>query len=158
MQFPAYPGLSDGLASALEALTRPISSVMVVANFLYSQILLRYPELKVVFAESTLSWGAYELETADHQFERQKLNLEGYDLKPSEMFRRQCYLTGWYDRSAIEGRRYFGVDNMMWGTNYPLATSTWPSTREYIARSFNGVAKEERDQVLWGNAASLYKF
>ena len=157
MQFPAYQGLSEGLASALEALTRPVSTVMVVANFLYSQILMRYPNLKVIFAESTLSWGAYELETADHQFERQKLYLEGYDLKPSEMFHRQCYLTGWYDRSAIEGRRYFGVESMLWGTNFPLATSTWPTTREYIAKSFDGTAKEEQDRVLWGNAAELYK-
>ena len=157
IQFPAYPGLSSGLAAALAALTRPVSSVMVVANFLYSRILLRYPDLKVVFAETSLSWGAYELETADHQFERQRLYLEGYDLKPSEMFRRQCYLTGWYDRSAIEAREYLGVDNILWGTNFPQATSTWPTSRDYIARSFQGVPQNERARMLWGNAAKLYK-
>ena len=157
IQFPAYSGLSPGLAQALAALTGPVSSVMVVANFPYSRVLVRFPNLKVVFAESTLLWGAYELETADHQFERQRLHMEGYDLKPSEMFRRQCYLTGWYDRAAIEARRYVGVDNILWATNFPLATSTWPSTREYVARSFQGVPQDERDKMLWGNAAALYK-
>ena len=157
IQFPAYPGLSAGLAAALEAITRPVSNVMIVANFLYSRILLRYPNLKVVFAESSLSWGAYELETADHQFERQRLHLEGYELKPSEMFHRQCYLTGWYDRSAIEFRQYLGVDNIMWATNFPLATSTWPSSRDYIARGFQGVPEDERTKMLWSNAAKLYK-
>ena len=157
IQFPPYPGLSEGVTAALAAITAPVSSVMVVANLLFSRILLRYPELKVIFAESTLAWGAYELETADHQFERQRLHLEGYDLKPSEMFRRQCYLTGWYDRSALETRRFFGVENMLWGTNFPLETSTWPTTRDYVARSFNGVPEDERSRVLWGNASRLYK-
>ena len=156
IQFAPYEGLSAGLASALGALTRPVSSVMVVANFLYSRILLRHPRLKVVFAETSLSWGAYELETADHQFERQRLHMEGYELKPSEMFRRQCYLTGWYDRSAIEARRYLGVENIMWGTNFPQATSTWPTTRDFVARSFQGVPEEEQARMLWGNAAALY--
>lgn len=157
MQFPAYGDLSPGLAASLEAMTRPISSVQVVANFLYSRILMNYPGLKVVFAESSLAWGAYEIETADHQFERQRLSLEGYDMTPSEMFHRQCFMTGWYDRMAIETRQYLGVDNIMWGINIPQATSTWPNTRESIEKSFAGVPQGEKDQMLWGNAAKLYK-
>jgi predicted TIM-barrel fold metal-dependent hydrolase len=66
-------------------------------------------------------------------------------------------MTGWYDRVAIEGRRYLGVENILWSTNFPLATSTWPTTRDYIARSFQGVPEEERARMLWGNAAQLYK-
>ncbi|MBM3223387.1 MAG: hypothetical protein FJZ47_06260 [Candidatus Tectomicrobia bacterium] len=65
IQFPAYKDLSPGLAAALSALTRPVSSVQVVANFLYSRILMRFPTLKIVFTESSLGWGAYELETAE---------------------------------------------------------------------------------------------
>ena len=157
IQFPAYPALSPGLAASLEAMTRPISSVQVVANFLYSRILMRYPELKVVFAETSLAWGAYELETADHQFERQRLDQEGYDMTPSQMFHRQCYMTGWYDRAAIESRQYLGVANILWGTNLPQATSTWPMTREHLAKSFDGVPEDDKAQMLWGNAAKLYQ-
>lgn len=157
IQFPAYQDLSPKLAEALGALTRPVSSVQLVANFLYSRILMRYPNLKVVFAESSLGWGVYELETADHQFERQRLHQEGYDMKPSEMFHRQCYLTGWYDQEPIRGRHHIGVNNIMWSTNFPLATSTWPSTRDYVARSFQGVPEGERDKMLWGNAVQLYR-
>jgi predicted TIM-barrel fold metal-dependent hydrolase len=157
IQFPAYDDLSPGLASALAALTRPVSSVQIVANFLYSRILMRFPTLQVVFAETSLNWGAYEIETADHQFERQRLHLEGYDMTPSQMFHRQCYMTGWYDRTAIEARRYLGVDNILWSTNFPQATSTWPTTQETIAKSFAGVPEDERAKMLWGNAAQLYK-
>jgi predicted TIM-barrel fold metal-dependent hydrolase len=157
MQFPAYQDLSAGQAAALAALTRPVSSVQVVANILYSRILMRFPRLQVVFAETGLNWGTYELETADHQFERQRLHMEGYDMTPSEMFHRQCYLVGWYDRSGIESRNYLGVDNILWCTNFPQATSTWPTTRDYLARNFQGVAADERTKILWSNAARLYK-
>jgi uncharacterized protein len=129
----------------------------VVANILYSRILMRFPSLQVVFAETGLNWGAYELETADHQFERQRLHMEGYDMTPSEMFHRQCYLVGWYDRSGVESRHYLGVDNILWCTNFPQATSTWPTTRDYLARNFQDVSADERDRILWSNAARLYK-
>ncbi len=66
------------------------------------------------------------------------------------MFRRQCYLTGgWYDRIGVDSRSYIGVDNIMWETNFPLPTSTWPNSRDYIEKSFSGVPQDERDKMLW---------
>jgi predicted TIM-barrel fold metal-dependent hydrolase len=157
IQFPPYAGFSPQLSAAMEAITRPVSSVLVVANFLYSRILFRFPKLKVVFAETSLAWGAYEMELADHQFERQRLHTEGYDMKPSELFRRQCYLTGWFDKTGLQTRYYIGLDNLLWATNFPLATSTWPTSRDIIGRCFEGVSDDERRRVLVGNAAKLYK-
>ena len=31
------------------------------------------------------------------------------------------------------------------------------TTRDRVARSFQGVPQDERDQMLWGNATRLYK-
>jgi uncharacterized protein len=157
IQFPPYQGFSSELSAAMEAITRPVSSVLVVANFLYSRILFRFPKLKVVFAETSLAWGAYELELADHQFERQRLHTEGYDMKPSELFHRQCYLTGWFDTTGLRTRHFIGLDNLLWSTNFPQATSTWPNSREVIGRCFEGLPDQERRQVLIDNAAKLYK-
>ncbi len=65
-------------------------------------------------------------------------------------------MTGWYDRMAIETRSHMGVDNILWSTVMPLATSTWPNTQDYLIKSFEGVPESEKDQMLWGNAAKLY--
>jgi predicted TIM-barrel fold metal-dependent hydrolase len=157
IQFPPYQGFSPELSAAMEAITRPVSSVLIVANFLYSRILFRFPKLKVVFAETSLAWGAYELELADHQFERQRLHTEGYDMKPSELFHRQCHLTGWFDSTGLRTRHFIGLDNLLWSTNFPQATSTWPTSREVIGRCFEGIPDQERRQVLTDNAAKLYK-
>jgi predicted TIM-barrel fold metal-dependent hydrolase len=66
---------------------------------------------------------------------------------PSEMFKRQCYLVGWYDQASLR----------IWSAQFPLATSTWPNTQEALARSFDGVDPNDRQKILWENAAKLYK-
>jgi predicted TIM-barrel fold metal-dependent hydrolase len=157
IQFPPYPGFSPELAAAMDAITRPVSSVLVMANFLYSRILERFPRMKVIFAETSLAWAAYELELADHQFERQRLHTEGYDLVPSALFKRQCHMVGWFDAMGLRTREHVGIEHMLWSTNFPQSTSTWPETRQTIARAFDGVPDNERSQVLVENAARLYK-
>jgi predicted TIM-barrel fold metal-dependent hydrolase len=152
----ASHGYFDGkLAGGLKALTHPASLVFVMSNLLLSGIPLRFPKLKVVFAESTLGWGTYLLEYGDHQAEQDRLRLEGYP-KLSEIFKRQCYLTGWYDRAPIKSRSYVSAENILWSTNFPLATSTWPTTCDYVARSLDGVPDESRRCILSENAAKLY--
>jgi uncharacterized protein len=155
IQFAAHEYFQGKLAAALEALSRPASLVFVLVNLLLSRILLRFPELKVVFAESSLGWGTYLLEYGDHQAEQDRLQLEGYP-KLSEMFRRQCYLTGWYDRATLKTRSYVGAENILWSTNFPLATSTWPNTRDYLARSLDGLPEDTQRRIRSENAAKLY--
>ena len=94
-------GFSPALAAAFSSVVRPVSSVAVLANFMISRVLHRFPKLKVIFAEGSLGWGAYEIEYADYQSDADGLPSEGYPLKPSELFRRQCYFTCWYDRMSL---------------------------------------------------------
>jgi len=156
IEFPPYAGFSPEITSTMEAITRPASAVLVMANFLFARILERFPKLQVIFAETSLAWGAYELELADHQFERQRLHTEGYDLLPSVLFKRQCHITGWFDTTGLKTREHIGVSRLLWSTNFPQSTSTWPESRRAIARAFEGVPDNERRQVLVENAARLY--
>ncbi|HTN72186.1 MAG TPA: amidohydrolase family protein [Methylomirabilota bacterium] len=144
------------IAAAFSDIVRSVSSVAVVANFLFSRVLYRFPKLKVVFAESSLGWGAYEIEYADYQSDADGLHSEGYPLKPSELFQRQCYFTCWYDQASLRVRRYVGAANILWATHFPTVASTWPATRQHIDRGFGAIPEEERRQILWQNAAKLY--
>jgi predicted TIM-barrel fold metal-dependent hydrolase len=154
VQIPIHPGMSPRVAAALQAVLRPASAVFDVANILFSRILMRFPNLKVIFAESTVAWGAFLLEYADHQFQQDRC--EGYELKPSEMFTRQCFLTTWYNRVRTD-IGYLGADNILWATNFPLANSTWPDVGHFVERGLSGIPKDERDKILWENAAKLYQ-
>ena len=157
IQIPAYEGYSPVTAAALQAITRPASSVSVLVNLLISKILMRFPELKVVLAESGLGWGAYLLEYTDFQATGDQLPQNGYDLMPSQMFKQNCFLVGWYDQASLRVRNYIGTENILWSSQFPLATSTWPKTKEALAKSFAGVDESDRQKILWENAAKLYK-
>jgi len=152
-QFPLSPNLAPALAAALQSVTRPASAVFDLANILFSRILLRFSKLKVVFAESTIGWGTFFLEYADHQYEQDHCN---YELKPSEMFRRQCYLTAWYDPVKLNAR-HIGAENILWATNFPMANSTWPDSQTFVTNCLKGMTDDERQQIVWENATRVYK-
>ena len=147
---------SPAVARAFSGIVRSVSSIAVLANFLFSRVLYRFPNLKVVFAESSIGWGAYEIEYADYQSAADGLPQEGYPLKPSELFQRQCYFTCWYDRESLRVRRFPGSANILWSTHFPLDTSKWPATRQHLGSAFSGVPEKEKRQILWENAAKLY--
>ncbi len=132
-QFPTAPTMAPELAAAMQAATRSASAVFDLTNILFSRILLRFPKLNVIFAESTIAWGTFLLEYADHQYEQDHCD---YPLKPSAMFHRQCYLTAWYDEVKIHAR-HIGIDNILWSSNFPAANSSWPDTREVCGKMSN---------------------
>jgi predicted TIM-barrel fold metal-dependent hydrolase len=156
LQYEPFSGLKPSLAEALNAVTRPVSSVFVISLYSFSRVLLRHPRLRVVLGESALSWGMLYMEWADHQFDHDGLAREGYELKPSELFHRQCFFTSWFDDVAPFAG-YVGAGNILWSANFPLATSTWPRTQETITRCFREVPVEDREKILWKNAAALYR-
>lgn len=153
MQFPVAPILAPELAAAFKAVVRPASAAFDLSNLVFSRILLRFPKLKVVFAESTVGWGTFLLEYADHQYEQDHCD---YELKPSEMFHRQCYLTTWYDPLKINAR-HIGASNILWSTNFPMANSTWPQSRQYAEKCLTDMRDSEQEQILRLNAAKLYR-
>jgi predicted TIM-barrel fold metal-dependent hydrolase len=156
LQTPLPPSVKPALAAAMDAATKPVSSVFVISLYSFSRVLLRHPKLRFVLAESALSWGMLYLEWADHQFDHDGLSREGYDLNPSQMFKRQCFFNSWYDPIA-PFTDYIGADHILWSANLPLANSTWPRTQETIDHCFKGVSKEAREKVLSKNAAELYR-
>jgi len=140
-----------------EASTRAISAnTQVMSTVLFSGILERFPALKIVSSESGLGWVPYLLETADHQWERQKLWREGMSIKPSEYFHRQCYVNFWYEKVGIENRHHIGVDNIMWESDFPHPTCSWPNSQDFIQRSLDGVPQDERRKILADNAVRVF--
>ncbi len=55
------------------------------------------------------------------------------DMLPSEFVDRNCF-TGLANVKRRElGMRYeIGIDNMLWGTDFPHPEGTWPNTREWL--------------------------
>lgn len=158
LELPAYEGFSPELAAAYGTITRPASIIPVVSNLIVSRILERFPGLKVVFSESSLGWLGFILEATDYEFDQFRvMDQVPYELHPSEVFRRQCYGIGWYGNASLRRAcEYPGADNLLWATNFPMSTSTWPDSQSANQACFKGLSDDVRDRILWRNAAALY--
>ena len=132
------------------------SNIQVMSTLLYSGIFDRFPTLKFVSSESGLGWAPYLLETADHQWESQRLYKHGMPTKPSELFHRQCYINFWYEETGIALRHAIGIDNIMWESDFPHPTGSYPNSRAYIARTLAGVPEDERRKMLVENAIRVF--
>lgn len=129
----------------------------VMPNLIFSGILDRFPGLQVVCAETGLGWVNFILEACDHEWEKHHLWTEGVIQRPSEAFHRQVHINFWFERAGVEQRHAIGLENIMWESDFPHATSTWPDSWSFVERSLEGVSDEERFPMMAGNAVKLYK-
>jgi predicted TIM-barrel fold metal-dependent hydrolase len=159
LQMPAYEGFSPAIAAAFDAIARPASAVPIISNLIVSRVLERFPKLKVVFADTSLGWISFALEATDYEFDQFGVSSQlPYELKPSEAFRRQCYVVGWYDRGNLSRAcEYPGAANILWAAKLPMADSNWPNSLVDGDAFFKDLPEQTRAQVLWRNAAALYK-
>ena len=127
-----------------------------IPNLIFSGNLDRYPMLKWVCAETGLGWVNYIIEGCDHEWERRHLWTEGIVDRPSDLFRRQILVDFWYEKAGVELRHNIGINNVMWESDYPHSTSTWPESWDFVNRALAGVPQDERDQMIYKNALALY--
>ena len=132
-----------------------------LSNIIYAGVFERYPRLKVVAAEFELAWVPYFLRMIDYVYrERQQQATYRFkgDVLPSDFFHSNVYLSFQEDDLGIQLRHVIGVDNLMWGSDYPHAESTWPRSQEILEGILQGVPEEEKALISGGNAARLYHF
>jgi predicted TIM-barrel fold metal-dependent hydrolase len=127
-----------------------------IPNLIFSGVLDRYPRLKWVCAETGLGWVNYILEGCDHEWERRHLWTEGILTRPSELFRRQIYVDFWYESAGIQQRHTIGIENIMWESDYPHSTSTYPESWQFVKRTLAGVPEDEQKLLRYGNAMRVY--
>ncbi|MGH0036590.1 MAG: amidohydrolase family protein [Myxococcota bacterium] len=125
----------------------------------------RFPGLKVVMTEGTSVWVPEYKALLDFRYEVTHYSAKLGDYrshmsrKPSEYFDRNIYLgASCMPRREAELRYEIGVDNIMWGSDYPHPEGTWPHTRAQMVETFSGVPDEEIAAMLGGNAARVYGF
>jgi predicted TIM-barrel fold metal-dependent hydrolase len=47
---------------------------------------------------------------------------------------------------------------LLWGSDFPHAESTWPKSRDFLARMFAGVPEPDLRKITSENAARLFGF
>ena len=116
-----------------------------------------HPNLKFVCCEFETGWLAHFLQRLDHATYRAREEASpDLTMQPSEYFRRQFYATFEDDEAGVLTRHLIGVDNLIWGNDYPHHDSIWPNSQAVIDRIFAGVSAEDREKMTSLNVLKLY--
>ena len=130
-----------------------------LTTLIFSGVLDRHPNLRLVSAEYDMGWVPYYLQYADRLYRRWS-PLLGLSLPmlPSEYFLRQVSLT--FIREPIGMKMVAAgllpADNVMWCDDYPHGASTWPHSRRVVDETMADLSESDRRKVVRGNASRLY--
>ena len=130
-------------------------------DLISSGVLQRFPRLKFVSVESGIGWVPFMLEAADYAYlgavsAGRKRHAD--DLLPSDLFRRQVYVTYWFEKVApLRLLEQLPVDNVLFETDFPHTACLYGNILETIDGGLGGVPADVREKFLWKNSAKLYK-
>jgi predicted TIM-barrel fold metal-dependent hydrolase len=123
----------------------------------------RFPELRVFLAENQIGWVPLFMTVADERYDRHLTwaeELLGFEPlpngRPSDYIRRHVLWGFQHDPSGVELRHWLGVDNLIWGSDFPHQESEFPHSLEVIERNFKGVPAEERHKMVCANAVEFF--
>jgi uncharacterized protein len=129
----------------------------VLMSIIFAGVLEHHPTLKIVIGEAGTGWIPYILDRMDTEWEDQFKELD-LKMKPSEYWYRQCYATYQSDPVGVKLLEELGVDNIMWGSDFPHPDGIWPDSQEYIQRELGHLPDAVRKKIVCDNAAKLYRF
>jgi predicted TIM-barrel fold metal-dependent hydrolase len=138
-----------------------MSNVRIIVNLCMSNLFDRYPNLKIVSAESGIGWVPFILEAMEYQFDEmvtEKDELALAKRRPAEYFRDHLYVMFWFEEiGATKLIQDIGVRNVLVETDIPHPTCLYPTPRAHFARVLKNLPVESQRRVLQDNAAELYK-
>lgn len=117
----------------------------------------KHPKVRIGFLESGGGWIAPWLDRMDRHFDDQSFNDSGLKTRPSDLFRRNC----WISFEPVEGSLnvladYVGPNKIMWATDYPHSDGFFPGAPDMMRERLKGTSPETQRGVLAGGALAFY--
>ena len=135
---------------AVQATNIFTNSAVSLVDFLFSGVLVRYPELKLLYAEAQIGWIPYVLERVDDVWETHRGWSHSQDARrPSRRRRtttarsRSCFFK---DSVGVEILDRVGADNIAFETDYPHQDGTWPNTHQVAKELFGHLDDDDGPQ------------
>ena len=116
-----------------------------------------YPNLQVGSVENELSWAPHFLDRMDYTYvQRNRGRRFKEDMLPSDYFHRNVFMSFQQDGVGIRLRDIIGVDNLLWGSDYPHPDSTFPRSQQILREILADCTEDEKAKIVGGNAARIY--
>lgn len=133
-----------------------------IGDMIFSGVFDRYPGLRVGSVEHELGWIPFFLNRLDYTYTQRHGNARYTRFqtaeKPTDFFRRNVFCSFQDDALGIRERHAIGLENLMFGSDYPHTESTFPRSIEIMSERLSDVPVAERSKIVFENAARLYGF
>ncbi len=131
--------------------------MMAATAFCAGGILEKFPDLKVAFLEGNCAWVPWLMWRLDEHQEWRGFEAPELKMRPSEYFKRQCYVSIECDEAPARFMDALGYgDNIVFSTDYPHPDSKFPhAVDSFFELDF---PEDARRRYLWDNCARLYGF
>ena len=148
-------------ATALEAMRLAVNTKLLYASnalldIVGTGVFDRFPRLNLVLVENEFSWLPFVVSQWDKYASRGgNFQLKAKKL-PGEYFKRNIYATFFNDPPIRTLLQDWGYDNCMWSNDFPHPNSTWPKSRDVIARDLGHLPSEVVSKLVNRNVTRLY--
>ena len=133
-----------------------------LARLVFSGVFERFPRLQVVSVEHELGWVPHFAERLDYTYTEREGSASWLRFKddklPSDFLREQVAFSFQEDPIGLEMREHIGVENLLWGSDYPHTESTFPRSREIVTGLLSDLTDAERAAIVIENTRRLYDF
>jgi predicted TIM-barrel fold metal-dependent hydrolase len=133
------------------------NSAMSLVDYLSSGLLSRFPNLKLFFAEAQMGWIPYVLERADDLFVRERWRFPDSVIEPPSTYYRHHVFSCFYsDPAGVAQLERVGVDQVMFETDYPHGSGTWPRSKAIAESEIGHLDPAVQRKLLRDNAIKLF--
>ena len=130
-----------------------------LGHIIFSGVLEKYPNLKILNVEQDLGWIPYFMNRMDTTYKDRPFQTP-YRFKhgslPSDFMRSNVYHSFQEDALGIQLRDIIGIDKLLWGSDYPHTESTFPESQRILSEILEGVPEQEKAMIVGDNCARLY--
>jgi predicted TIM-barrel fold metal-dependent hydrolase len=152
------PATSPDAPTAVAASLSFNNAMASMSDFLFSGVLVRFPNLKLAYSEGQIGWIPYILERADDVWMEHRAWGGVKDIvpePPSSYYYKHIYGCFFRDRHGIESLERVGADNITFETDYPHTDSTWPDTKAVATELMRSVPTDAVEKIMRGNARRM---
>jgi predicted TIM-barrel fold metal-dependent hydrolase len=133
-----------------------------LGSMLFAGVFDKFPGLKIGSVEHEASWIPHWLQQMDFTYVERPVFTKGWKsaegLMPSDYWKRNMFVEFMEDGLSVQLRDRIGVENMLWGSDYPHAEATFPRSQQFIQRMFEGVPDGDVRKITSENAARMFQF
>ena len=134
--------------------SHPLENMVALVDTIGGGVCDRHPKLKLAFLECYCGWVSFLLHRLDNAMAKGRFPTAG-QLKPSEYFQRQCWISTEHEKELPMIIDLIGDDRIVFSTDYPHGDSDFPEGVDEFLELKN-VSDASRKKILWDNCAALY--